>query len=141
MNRPFVDQLILIKLLLEQFTQRSRAAGRILRMVLFQCVCKLIILKRPNRKRQAAVLAVETDEFGFNFITNRKYLAGIFNTLFLDIRRTQVTFNAIGQFDHRTAVVHFLDGALDLAAARVLGHEGEELAMPELGFDQWAPVR
>src|SRR5690606_10681387 len=114
-----------LQLLAQQGAELGRAAGGIGRsaVVLGQGLGRLGLVLGLDRQLQRAALAIHADELGLDRVADLQPLAGVLDALVGDVAGGHVAFHAIGQLDHRTLGVDFLDGAADLRAARMCRHE------------------
>src|SRR5688572_17723595 len=107
-------------LLLQQVAER-RAGRRIGAAVLLHRLGFLLGLARADRQRYRAALAVDAHEARFDLVAHLEHGARVLDALTRKLGGAQAALDAVAKVDDRAARVHFLDGALDDAALRVIG--------------------
>src|SRR5690606_33280229 len=75
-----------------------------------------------DRQADAAILAVNRNDLGFNFVTNFKNVARVFNFLAAQLRGLQYSFNVCSQGHNSSLGFNFFNGTFNDGAFVILGY-------------------
>src|SRR5690606_19686210 len=108
---------------LDQVTQSSRGSlFSLLVAVLFDGCFLVINVFGFDRQADAAILAVNRNDLGFNFVTNFKNVARVFNFLAAQLRGFQYSFNVCSQGHNSSLGFNFFNGTFNDGAFVILGY-------------------